>query len=282
MTIEQPGTMSVGMVLPVPRPGTKRPAVAAASVRLKLAVFCGALQDELAAPGGDAVHVAPRTFQAYDQLLDAVSAREVALAWLPPLLASRAAASGSIAPVVVPLRGDHAWYATALFSAPGSPFRTIADLRGARVAWVDPKSMGGHVIMRAWLRSQGVDLQQAFSEQEFLGGHEEVVAAVLEGRADVGATFAHPDPDGEGILGAGWGDAKVQVIAVAGRIPSDVLAASPGIDTKVVSAVRDALTRDMNVSLRGAALALFEADRFAPADEDAMKSLAELVVHWEA
>ncbi len=281
MTIEQPGTMSVGMVLPVPRPGAKRPAVAAASVRLKLTVFCGALEDELAGPGGGAVHVAPKTFRAYDQLLDAVSAREVAFAWLPPLLASRAAASGSIAPVVVPMRGDHAWYATALFAAPGSALRTTSDLQGARVAWVDPKSMGGHVIMRAWLRSQGVDLQQAFSQEEFLGGHEEVVAAVLDGRADVGATFAHPGPDG-GILTAGWGDAKVQVIAVAGRIPSDVLAASPGIDAKVVGAVREALTRDMNASLRGAALALFEADRFAPADEDAMSSLAELVVHWEA
>ncbi|HNS98423.1 MAG TPA: PhnD/SsuA/transferrin family substrate-binding protein [Polyangiaceae bacterium] len=277
----QSDTLTVGMVLPTPGPGAKRPAVAVASVRLKLAVFCGALEDDLSISKTDSVRVLPKTFDAYAPLLEAVSSRQVALAWLPPLLASRATAAGHVTPVAVPLRGEHAWYATALFSAVGSPYRSLGDLQGARVAWVDPKSMGGHVVMKAWLRSQGIAVEDCFAEQQYFGGHEQVVAAVLEGRADVGATFAHPDPQGDGLVSAGWGDASVQVIAVAGRIPSDVLAASPTLSSSQVGAVRDALTQDMNAKLRGAALALFEADQFAPADEAAMKSLAELVVHWD-
>jgi phosphate/phosphite/phosphonate ABC transporter binding protein len=269
----------VGMALPTLPTGTRRPAVAAAAVRVKLGVFCRALAGALA--NGPALSVAPRTFTSYGQLLEAVHAGEVDLAWLPPRVAARAAAEERITPLVVPLRGEHAWYATALFSAPGSSIRTIGDLKGVRAAWVDPESMAGHVVIRAWLRSQGVDLEAAFSEEGFLGGHDQVVAAVLEGRVDVGATFAHQEPDGDRIVSAGWGKAQVQVIAVAGRIPADVLAAKSGADAAVINGVREALTGDMDGELRGAALALFEADRFVDADEASMRSLSQLVAHLD-
>jgi phosphonate transport system substrate-binding protein len=267
------------MVLPLPRADSKRPAVAAVAIRLKLTVFCGALADTLGTTTSHGWRVVPKTFEKYEQLLEDVSLGQLDMAWLPPLMAARASATGVITPLVVPVRGEHAWYATALFSAPGSCVRSLADLQGVRVAWVDPKSMGGHVVMRAWLLAQGVDLGAAFSEEVFLGTHDQVVEAVLDGRADVGVAFAHQDPTGQRILSAAWGDAPVQVIAVAGRIPSDVLAAKTGTDTTLIGAVHDALTGDMNGDLRGAALALFEADRFADADEGAMNSLAELVVH---
>ena len=51
----QSDTLTVGMVLPTPGPGAKRPAVAVASVRLKLAVFCGALEDDLSISKTDSV-----------------------------------------------------------------------------------------------------------------------------------------------------------------------------------------------------------------------------------
>lgn len=272
--------LRVGMVLPPPDPGTRRPAVAAAAVRVKLSVFCRALSDALASGGVD--RVTHRTFTTYTQLLEAVYAGDVDLAWLPPKVAARAAADAEITPLVVPIRGEHAWYATALFSAPGSTIRSIEDLKGVRAAWVDPESMAGYVVIRAWLRSQGIDLDDAFEQEGFLGDHKQVVSAVIDGRVDVGATYAHQEAQGDKITSAGWGDAEVQVVAVAGRIPADVLAVRAKMADGLVGALREALSGDMQTDLRGAALALFEADRFVPADEQAMRSLSELVAHLDA
>ena len=273
--------LSVGMVLPTPRPQHKRPAVVVAAAHLKLTVFCGALEETLFAAVSRPVRIIAKTFETYGQLTDAVSTEQVDFAWLPPFAASRAWILKRVVPVAVPVRGRHAWYSTALFSASGSQFRTVADLQQARAAWVDPKSMGGYVVMLSWLKSQHIDPNKAFASQEFLGGHREVVAAVLDGRADVGATFAHTDADDNTVVSAGWGDADVQVIATVGRIPSDVLAAAPGMDGDYVEAVRKALTGDMNETLRGAALALFEADHFVDSDNTAIAALAETLAHWE-
>ena len=270
--------LRVGMVLPTPDPSTRRPAVAAAAVRVKLSVFCRALADVLATSGVS--KVTHRTFTTYTQLLEAVYAGDVQLAWLPPKVAARAVVDDEITPLVVPIRGEHAWYSSALFSASGSAIRSIEDLKDVRVAWVDPESMAGYLVIRAWLRSQGIDLDVAFAEEGFLGDHKQVVSAVLDGRVDVGATYAHREAQGDTISTAGWGDADVQVVAVAGRIPGDVLAVRANLDSAQSEALRVALT-EMQGALRGAALALFEADRFVPADADAMQSLSELVAHLD-
>jgi len=263
--------LRVGMVLPAPPPGAKRPAVVAAAVRVKLGVFCHALSDILSSA------VESRTFVSYTQLLEAVFAGDIDVAWLPPRVAARAVDDAGVVPLVVPLRGEHAWYASALFSSPGSAIQSIEDLRNLRVAWVDPESMAGYVVIRGWLRTRGVNLDEAFAEESFLGGHEQVVAAVLDGHADVGATYAHQEAGGERITSAGWADAPVHVIGVAGPIPSDVLSVGSKVAPEVRSALCEALTGDMDGDLRGAALALFEADRFVEAEDDAIRALGELL-----
>ena len=58
-----------------------------------------------------------------------------------------------------------------------------------------------------------------------MGSHEEVVRAVLEGAADVGATFVYLDAKRGIQKRSGWGRERVQVIAHAGPIPADVVAA---------------------------------------------------------
>lgn len=280
---EHAGTTSdrfcVGITLPPPPAGSQRPAVAAASARLKLDVFCRDLADAL---GSDAPGITTKTFATYSALLDAVAAKQVDLAWLPPRVAAQATSRDQVVPIAIPIRGEHAWYAAALFSAPNSRVRTLADLDGLRAAWVDPESMAGYLGIRAWLRSKGIDPTSAFKAESFLGSHERVVDAVLEGRFDVGATFAHPDPsDHQSILSAGWGDDIVHVVGVSGPIPADVLAARADMEPRVIDAVRSALTGDMTSALRGSALALFEADRFEAADESTRSSLVTLIDHLD-
>lgn len=269
------GRMRVGIALPALPPTTRLPAAAIASVRVKLGVFCRALGDVTGTP------TTPQTFADYASLLRAMNSGDLELAWLPPLIAARASAASTIVPVVVPVRGETAWYHSALFSRAASPIRRLEDLKNVSAAWVDPESMAGYAVIRATLRVNRVDVEQAFERQSFLGAHEAVVQAVLSGAVDVGATFVHLGPDEKTVLRAGWGTAGVNIIAMAGPIPGDVLAAGRRVDAAVREGVRAALTGDVGDELRGAALALFEADRFVDADASRLAGLAQLLEHLD-
>ncbi len=213
----------------------------------------------------------------YARLLDALISGDVDLAWLPPLLAAQAIADGHASPLAIPVRGGVASYSAALFARERSRIHKLADLNALRAAWVDRQSVSGYLLIRAHLRSQGIDLDRAFIENRFCGSHEAVVRAVSEGTVDVGATFAYFDgPRGE-LLRAGWGDAKMRVITHVGPIPSDIVAISTRVRSASFRAIQEALIYDQNQELRRAIEALMGTDRFVAPISAHIRSLTALL-----
>lgn len=217
----------------------------------------------------------------YHRLLEAMETGDVDLAWLPPILAAQAAHDGRAVPLAVPVRGGVSSYSTALFVPERSAVRSPQDLEGLRAAWVDRQSVSGYLLIRAHLRSLGVMPERAFTSDRFFGSHEAVVRAVIDDSADVGATFIHlderPGRRGPRILRAGWGDAKVRVIAHAGPIPSDVVAASTRLGAAEARLVQDALLHGRHAALRTAAMALTGADVFVSPVATHLQALALLL-----
>lgn len=217
----------------------------------------------------------------YHRLLEAMETGDVDLAWLPPILAAQAAHDGRAVPLAVPVRGGVSSYSTALFVPERSPVRSPQDLEGVRAAWVDRQSVSGYLLIRAHLRSIGVMPERAFTSDRFFGSHEAVVRAVIDDNADVGATFIHlderPGRREPRILRAGWGDAKVRVIAHAGPIPSDVVAASARLGAGEARLVQDALLQGRHAELRAASMALTGADVFAAPVAAHLRALAMLI-----
>lgn len=212
----------------------------------------------------------------YHRLVEALDQGHVDVAWLSPILAAQTALRGVASPLVIPVRGDVTSYSTALFTRIDSPIRVPADLAGARAAWVDRQSASGYLLIRAHLRALGVDLDRAFASDRFTGSHEEVAAAVLDGSADVGASFVHLDPRDERPVRAAWGDAEVRVIAHAGPIPADVIAASARLDPALATRIRRALVDGKSARLRDAARAMLGAMGFVaprPGHLDAVTAL---------
>ena len=207
--------------------------------RGKLVEFCRCLSE------ASGMKVTPHGMWHYHHLLDALAATQLDLVWLPPILALRATGSGVCRPIALPVRHGVSTYSTALFTRPDSQIRTIEDLKGVRAAWVDRQSASGYLIIRALLRSKGVALDAAFAENTFLGAHDAVARAVLDGDADVGATFVYLDPDSStGVAfpkSAGWGKARVHTICYAGSIPSDVIAVGKHLDDTTRSLVQKVL-----------------------------------------
>src|SRR5690606_3777649 len=233
--------------------------------------FCAALADATGLPA--VAHAASD----YPDLLQALRAGQVDIAWLPPVVALRAASTGRALPIALPVRRGVSSFYSALFARSESPYRRPADLLGVRAAWVNAQSASGYLVIRAALRAQGVDLARAVAEEKFVGSHAAVVRAVLDDQADVGATFLHHDPAGGGVWRAGWGNQEVSVIARVGPIPADVLAAGVHVPVARIRPVQEALTGNAHPRLVAAGSLLLEADGFVAAQSAHLAPLEKLL-----
>jgi phosphonate transport system substrate-binding protein len=207
----------------------------------------------------------------------------VHFAWLPPLVAARAVRGRVAEPIAVAVRYGDTSYRTVLVAKPGSPIRASADLRGARVAWVDRESASGYVVLRAALARSGVKLAEAFSHEQFVRSHSAVARAVLSGEVDVGATCAHteqgrvhfarsPYAGDEGLSAE-----ELRVVFEAGPIPSDIFAVRHDVPPRVRSVIEAALMHGIPARVHAAARALMHADGFAAPTHEHQRMLAGLI-----
>ncbi len=65
-----------------------------------------------------------------------------------------------------------------------------SDLKGRKIASVNEQSLDDWLSVRREYRAIGIDPQAGFADVAFVGSEDEVVSAVLEGRADAGAVKA--------------------------------------------------------------------------------------------
>jgi ABC-type phosphate/phosphonate transport system substrate-binding protein len=238
-----------------------------APTRAQLDAFCSVLSEVTG------LSIVPYAAPRYDRLVRRLRLGEVELAWLPPVAALPLLRKDAVV-VAVPLRGDTPWFWTALFCAEGSPIRDVRTLSGARAMWVDEESASGHLVIRAALQADGLDLTRLFSTEHFAKSHDAVVRAVCSDYEAVGATYLHLDAAGE-VARAGWGSRRVRVLKRAGPIPSDLLAASTSLPEAELAALRRALVDQPSAELSAAAAELLGARGFVSGQR-------EHVAHLEA
>lgn len=126
-----------------------------------------------------------------------------------------------------------------IFVRDDSPRRTIEDLKGATFGFVDPMSTSGSLLAKKLLKDKGFDLEKDLGKTEYLGNHEAVLMAVLEGRVDAGATY-------QGSFGAlrrakGIDPLSFRVIAKTARTPRDIICARAELPIEVTDAITAAL-----------------------------------------
>ena len=174
--------------------------------------------------------------------------------------AARRDARGPPRPRVAPARGrapGHGARAHAAHRAPGARGRVHLLLGALHATGIAPQGAGrsrrraGRVGQSRQRRrlprdprgpaGARTDLERAFASEKISGSHQAVVEAVLAGEVDVGATFAQLDARQDKVEAAGWGAADAQVIASAGPIPADVLAASIHMEVPLIRSVQRAL-----------------------------------------
>ena len=75
-----------------------------------------------------------------------------------------------------------------IFVRKDSGIRSVMDMKGGNIVFVDPATMEGYLFPLAFLQQHGVkDIDKFFQRQYFSGSHVSAIFAVLDGRADIGA-----------------------------------------------------------------------------------------------
>jgi phosphonate transport system substrate-binding protein len=205
------------------------------------------------------VRFEPVMTSSYDELAAAIRDGEVGLAWLPPIPTIELEASGTASVLAIPARRGSTIYHAAFIVRRGGP-KTLAELRGRRAAWVQRDSAAGYLVPRMHLAAQGFDVLRFFARELFVHSHAGVVDAIVNGDADVGATFCSVDNISGRVLRSMWQDEQgntirpIEAITTMGPIPNDALVAA----SEVPAAARSALTRWL-LTLDGRAKEIFEA-----------------------
>jgi phosphonate transport system substrate-binding protein len=119
--------------------------------------------------------------------------------------------------------GKSEFYYGALIVRADSKVKKVEDLKGLKVAFVDPKSTSGYLYPLVSLKKAGLGVKDV--QGEFAGTHDEAVKAVAEKRADVAAVWAD-DPQLKTGAWKNYPDASVKfrVLAWSDPIPNDAFA----------------------------------------------------------
>ena len=129
------------------------------------------------------------------------------------------------------VRHGKSTYRSVLFAPPSSKLTSLDSLKKSKtplkVAWVETSSATGYVIPKATLLAAGINPAQAFETQDFLGSHDAVCNAVMEGKYDLGATFTDNLPNASKVTGCVGALGKkvdtLKVVAMSSEVPNDVL-----------------------------------------------------------
>ncbi len=122
---------------------------------------------------------------------------------------------------LVAVRYGSPFYKGQIIAGADTGIKTIADLKGKTMCWVDAASASGYIIPRIMLQAAGVDPDADLGQQIEAGSHDGVALAVYKGDCDAGATYI----DARDRIADEYPDVKEKtvVIAESPEIPNDGL-----------------------------------------------------------
>jgi phosphate/phosphite/phosphonate ABC transporter binding protein len=189
------------------------------------------------------VLIEPVPYDSYEAIVDAVALQQADLALLAPLsyVLAKDRLPG-LEPLVHTLSEGKTSYSAYLFVERASPYQQLADLQGARVAFVDERSTSGFLMPYAQLLDAGLHPERDLGEMLFVGDHVGTLRAVAQGRADAAASYADVLPwASEQALAQGWEMPAFRLLGAAGRIPLDALCAGPQVSSGMKQALEGEL-----------------------------------------
>lgn len=218
--------------------------------------FCFALPPSL---GADSVRALARKFadvlygagfttvvplKSYELLEQALLGGEVDAAWGPPIVCARVEAAGGTVALRA-IRYGATTYRSVLICRAHDDLKIDQlgrpGMRRPRAVWVDRWSMGGYILPRHHLREHGVDLEAAFESERLAGSYKQCFDEVLDGDADVTASFASRRGLGY-VEMTGKHAFQLRTLAYTSECPNDGVILSPRLSRDRARALMEQLS----------------------------------------
>jgi len=217
----------------------------------------------------------------YAAVIEALRNRTADLAFVHPggyVLASREAKATI---VVRNLWHGKSSFTSRIFVRKDSGIKSVEELRGRTIAFVDPASSSGYIYPMVLLIQKGLvknrDPKTFFKEVVFSGAHDASMRALLNGHVDAIASF---DLAREQYLRDPAERERLIFVAETPEIPEAGIAARPGLDPAVFARIRAALLQIRAPEYADLLKRLYEIDGFAPAEDrdyDPVRAAIELL-----
>ena len=140
------------------------------------------------------IEFVPVVCKTYTQGVSDLTEGRVDLAWLSPISVVTAEGTRKARVLLKAVRRDEPFYWGAVIVKKGSGIESLKAGEGEERRWTDPSSTAGHLMTKAALIRAGIRPETDFVSNQFLGAHDRLVKAVLDGVVQAGATFAN-DPE---------------------------------------------------------------------------------------
>lgn len=128
-----------------------------------------------------------RVGQSYGVVVEAMCNGTADLAFVGPVTYIQAKERGCVELLAVGVEKGQSIYYAGIFTAKDSPIRTLADLKGKRVAFGDINSTSSFVFPMTMIMEAGLDPVRDLSKINLTGSHANSLAALIQGHVDAAA-----------------------------------------------------------------------------------------------
>jgi len=174
----------------------------------------------------------------YGNIVERLQKEQVDAAFLGSFTGALSINQLGVEPLARPINLDGtSTYHGHIFVREDSNIKTVADMKGKSMAFVEKATTAGYIFPLAYLKRHGVkDHKQFFGEILFTGSHDAAIDAVYTGRADIGAAkntifdfYMQTNPR-----------AKDQIIILASSpsVPSNGLCVIPTLDNELKKKIK--------------------------------------------
>lgn len=129
--------------------------------------------------------------KSYQQIIDLLVQDKLDMAYLGPVSYLEAVDRGAkIEPLVAAIdkHTGEPWYRACIIVKQDSPIKTLKDLKGKRIAFVDKLSTSGYLMPLATFKKLEIDYKRDFSQVIYTGSHSKSLAALEDDIVDASAT----------------------------------------------------------------------------------------------
>ena len=218
------------------------------------------------------VKVEAFTASNYIGVVEGIGSGSVDFGIIPPFSALLAQKQSNAKPILTSKgKTGKPGYTAELYVRKDSGIKNLQDIKGKKVAFVDPSSSSGYIYPGAMLVEAGLNLEKDISYQ-FSGGHDKSLQLLLNKDVDVIATF-----DGvEDRYAKDFPQAKtdIQKLATSDMIPGIMVTVSSKMDKDLQDKLEKAL-RDIenDPKLKELFTKMFSITGFTDVDQEAYKKV---------